>query len=94
VYAQLLRACLTRVVVCNRIGSIFIGNSVEVSALAFVKQMVWTQDAFAFIPSLLATLTWLREIYCLLLAVNVNSAIVVSACDPAEFAVLEVLEVI
>jgi hypothetical protein len=82
------------VVVCNRVGSIFISNSVEVSALAFVEQIVWTRDAFAFVPSPLATLTWSREICCLLLAVNVNSAIVVGACDSAEFAVLEVSGVI
>jgi hypothetical protein len=82
------------VIVCNRVSSIFISNSVEVSALTFVEQMVWTQDAFTFVPSLLATLTWLREIYCLLLAVNVDPAIVVCACDPAKLAVLEVLGVI
>jgi hypothetical protein len=82
------------VIVCNRVGSIFIGDSVEVSALTFVEQMVWTRDAFAFVLSLLATLTWLREICCLLLAVDVDPAIVVCACDLAKLAVLEVLGVI
>jgi hypothetical protein len=61
-YAQLLRACLARVIVCNRISSIFISNSVEVSALAFIEQMVWTRNALAFVLSLLAAFAWLREV--------------------------------
>jgi hypothetical protein len=94
VYAQLLRAYLTRMIVCNRVGSIFISNSIEVSALTFVKQMVWTRNALAFVLSLFAVLACSQEVCCLFLAVNVNPAIVVSACDPAKLAVLEVLGVI
>jgi hypothetical protein len=94
VYTQLLYTCLIRVIICNRISSIFISNSVEVSALTFVEQIVWIQNALAFILSLFATLTWLREVYCLLLAVNVNLAIVISTCNLTKFAVLEVLGVI